>query len=107
MSAVVSLAEFRDLYPNLKFDTFISDSASDNYATYGLLDNWNINAVIAMNKTNKGNQTFPQRTVNANGIPICPGGYEMVNWGAKQQRPLPDQMALSTSSRQMWTKYGL
>jgi len=31
ISAVVALAEFRDLYPNLKVENFISDSASDNY----------------------------------------------------------------------------
>ncbi len=38
ISAVVALCEFRDLYPNLTVENFISDSASDNYATYELLD---------------------------------------------------------------------
>jgi len=77
----VALSEFRDLYPNLTVDTFVSDSASDNYATYVLLDKWNINAVIAMHKTNDGNRTFSQCVVNKDGFPICPGGHEMVNWG--------------------------
>jgi hypothetical protein len=81
ISAVIALAEFRDLYPNLKVETFISDSASDNYATYELLDKWNINAVIALNKTNKGNRTFSQCLVNSNGVPICPAGHNMVHWG--------------------------
>ena len=81
ISAVVALAEFRDLYPNLTVDTFISDSASDNYATYELLDRWGINAVIALNKTNKGNRTFPQCVVNYDGVPICPAGHEMVKNG--------------------------
>ena len=81
ISAVVALAEFRDLYPNLTVDTFISDSASDNYATYQLLDAWNINAVIALNKTNKGNRKFQQCVVDSNGVPVCPGGYEMVYSG--------------------------
>ena len=81
ISAVVALAEFRDLYPSLTIDTFISDSASDNYATYGLLDKWNINAVIALNKTTKGYQQYPQCLVNGNGVPVCPGGHEMVPWG--------------------------
>lgn len=82
ISAVVALAEFRDLYPNLTIDTFISDSASDNYATYQLLNHWNINAVIALNSTNKGNFKYPGHlSVNNNGVPICPGGNEMVYWG--------------------------
>jgi len=81
ISAVVALAEFRDLYPQLTVETFISDSASDNYATYQLLDVWGINAVIALHKTNDGNRVFPQCVVNMNGVPICPGGYEMIRAG--------------------------
>jgi len=81
ISAVVALAEFRDLYPNLTVNTFISDSASDNYATYELLDKWDINAVIALNKTNKGNRKFEQCVVNEYGVPLCPGGHEMVRNG--------------------------
>ena len=81
ISAVIALAELRDLYPNLDVDSFISDSASDNYATYQLLNEWGINAVIALNKTNKGNKKFAMCTVNPNGIPICPGGFVMVRAG--------------------------
>jgi hypothetical protein len=82
ISAVVALAEFRDLYPDLTIDTFISDSASDNYATYQLLNHWNINAVIALNSTNKGNVKYPKHlSIDDNGVPICPGGNEMAYWG--------------------------
>ena len=81
ISAVVALTEFRDLYPNLTIDTFISDSASDNYATYELLNHWNINAVIALNKTNRGNQIYPGCLVNENGVPVCPAGHQMVYAG--------------------------
>jgi hypothetical protein len=81
ISAVVALAEFRDLYPNLNVHAFISDSASDNYATYELLDKWGINAVIALNKTKTGNRVFSQCVVNSNGVPICPAGHEMVKCG--------------------------
>jgi len=84
ISAVVALAEFRDLYPNLAVDTFISDSASDNYATYQLLNEWNINAVIALNKTNEGNRQFAGCVVNEKGVPICPAGREMVHWGSNR-----------------------
>lgn len=82
ISAVVALAEFRDIFPNLTVDTFISDSASDNYATYRLLNHWNISAVIALNSTTKGKFKYPRHlSVNENGVPICPGGNEMVYWG--------------------------
>ena len=81
ISAVIALAEFRDLYPNLVVDTFISDSASDNYATYRLLNEWGINAVIALNKTSTGNRTYGECFVNEYGVPVCPGGHPMVNWG--------------------------
>ena len=82
ISAVIALAEFRDLYPNLTVENFISDSASDNYATYELLDEWGINAVIALNRINKGNFKYPDNiTVDENGVPVCPGGNNMVYFG--------------------------
>jgi hypothetical protein len=81
LSAVVSLTEFRDLYPELTIKNFISDSASDNYATYELCDEWDINAIIALNKTNKGNRKYDECLVNEYGVPVCPGGNEMVHAG--------------------------
>ena len=82
VSAVVALAEFRDLYPSLTVENFISDSASDNYATYELLDDWRINAVIALNRINKGNFKYSEHlTADENGIPVCPGGHKMIYRG--------------------------
>jgi len=70
------------LYPNLTIDAFMSDSASDNYPTYELLDHWNINAIIALNSKNTGNFKYPSiLKLNKNGTPICHGGYEMVYYG--------------------------
>ena len=78
VSAIFSLAEFRELYPNLHINTFISDSASDNYATYELLNHWNMNAVIALNEKNKGNYKYPPALrIDNDGTPICPGGCRM------------------------------
>jgi len=82
VSAVVALAEFRKLYPFLNINTFISDSASDNYATYELLHAWGWKAVIALNETNKGNFKYPPPIdVDDAGTPICAGGNKMVYWG--------------------------
>jgi hypothetical protein len=82
VTAVFALAEFRDLYPALRVETFISDSASDNYATYELLDKWNINAVISLNQNNTGHFKYEgPLTLNDDGTPICPGGNKMVSRG--------------------------
>ena len=82
ISAVVSLAQIRELYPYFNFETFISDSASDNYPTYDLLHKWIINAVIALNTKNKGNfKNPPPISVNEHGVPICPGGNLMIYAG--------------------------
>ena len=82
VSAIVSLAEFRELHPDISISTFISDSASDNYATYALLDHWGIDAVIALNDTNKDNFKHPPALrIDEQGRPICPGGRKMVHWG--------------------------
>ena len=87
VSAVFALAEFRELYPNLHINTFISDSASDNYATYKLLNHWNANAVIALNTKNKGNPKYPPALkINENGVPICPGNRPMIYNGYCRDR---------------------
>jgi len=78
VSAIVSLSEFRDIYPMIKIASFVSDSASDNYATYELLDHWGINAVIALNPHTgrKPKCPCPVR-IDDDGTPICPGGRRM------------------------------
>jgi hypothetical protein len=77
-----ALAEFKELNPNLHIDTFISDSASDNYGTYNVLNHWGINAVIALNPANEGNNKYPAAlNIDENGVPVCPGGNKMVYYG--------------------------
>jgi len=82
VSALVALSEFIDSYPQLRVKTFLSDSASDNYPTYELLDFWNIDAVIALGRTN--NDNFKYKTplqIEADGTPICPSGHKMICMG--------------------------
>jgi hypothetical protein len=87
VSAIVALAEFRELHPNLRVSTFISDSASDNYATYELLDHWDIHAVIALNPKNEGNFKYPPAlTIDDKGCPSCPGGRKMIYNGFCKDR---------------------
>jgi len=87
VSAIVSLAEFRELNPGLCIDTFISDSASDNYATYELLNHWDIDAVIALNSKNKDNFKYPGAlVVDDKGCPTCPGNQKMIYNGFCKDR---------------------
>ena len=80
--AVYSLYRMKLLYSEFDFGSVILDSAHDNYATYELLDHWNIEPFIELNKRNKGNFKYdPPIDVTDEGIPICKGGFKMVNWG--------------------------
>lgn len=87
VSAIVALAEAKKLYPNFCFERFFGDGAHDNYATYQLLNAWNIKPFIPMNEKNKGNFKFPPPVdVDNNGAPICMAGFAMVNWGFQKDR---------------------
>jgi len=87
VSTVVALAELPNLYPDFAFSSFACDSAADNYATYELLHKRNINAVIALNTTNKGNFVYPEHlSIDRNGVPVCPNGNKMINWGFNKER---------------------
>jgi hypothetical protein len=82
VSAVVALAEFRDLNPDIGIETFLSDSASDNRPTYELLEAWNINAVIALNDKRGSKPVLPQNIgIDKSGVPLCPAGRRMTCWG--------------------------
>ena len=115
VSAIFALTEFRELCPTLHIDTFISDSASDNYATYELLNHWNVNAVIALNGKSKGNRKYPDKLhIDDNGVPICIGGNKMSNWGfnrkdrcrIKWRCPKACGKAVDNCSNCSLTKYG-
>lgn len=88
VTAIISLAEFRSLYPEMTLQGFISDSASDNYPTYKLLQcpDWNIPAFIALNHRQEAKFTYKQLPINDEGIPICEGGLPMIYDGRDNTR---------------------
>jgi hypothetical protein len=86
VAAVVALAEFRDLHPDIKIDTFLSDSASDNYPTYNLLEAWNINAVIALNDKRGRKPLYPSPLeIGKDGVPLCPASRRMIHCGSSRK----------------------
>ncbi len=87
VTAIVALAEARKLYCNFSFERFYGDSAHDNYPTYELLNTWNMKPFIPLNGKNKGNFRFPPPIdIDQYGVPICIGGFPMVNWGFQHDR---------------------
>ncbi len=58
------------------------DSAHDNIPTYGLLEHWDINALIDINGRAKSSANAPDGiTFNKEGHPLCKAGHEMCPWG--------------------------
>lgn len=85
-TALIALAEFRELYPDYTIEAFLSDSASDNYETYQLLDEWSIHAIIALNKRLTGRFTYKELEVKSKEIPICEGSLPITfNWNDLQR----------------------
>lgn len=80
-SSVVAINELRHLVPDFNINSYVLDSASDNYATYTLLNHWNINAIIALNARNKHSKYDSPLSFDKKGIPICKAGHPMVFWG--------------------------
>ena len=84
---VFAWAELLELYPEFRFTKAILDSAHDVYDIYRLLAANNTEAFIDLNKRAKGKSSYPcPVSVNDNGVPICPAGLPMVNWGFQQDR---------------------
>jgi hypothetical protein len=82
VSMVAAVAHARFLYKDLlTFDSFIGDSAHDNYPTYSLLNQWNIKPFIALNDRSDNNLQVDGLVLSPKGVPVCADGHDMANWG--------------------------
>lgn len=80
--SVFCLSRLRQLLPDFIFARAIYDSAHDAYAIYKLHHFWHIAPIIDLNLGNTGNRKYPDKIIiSENGVPICPAGHKMVNWG--------------------------
>lgn len=58
------------------------DSAHDNLSTYQLLDRWDINALIDLNKRRGNTDGLPDDiSLDKDGHPLCRAGFRMCRWG--------------------------
>jgi hypothetical protein len=82
VSLVASLAHARFLFREvIKFDSLLADSAHDNYPTYDLLKQRRIKPFIDLNARCDTKLQPDGLLLSKNGIPVCPDGHEMLNWG--------------------------
>ena len=87
VTGIVALAEFRELLPNLEIHNLCFDSANDNYATYELLKEWNIQPFIDLNSKTGRKPTYPSAVkFTDKGVPICIGNHEMIHNGFCKSR---------------------
>jgi hypothetical protein len=87
VSGLVSLAELRELTPQLPIENVCFDSANDNYSTYELLKVWGIKPFIDLNREVGRKPTFSNSySINTKGIPVCMAGIEMVYNGNCKNR---------------------
>lgn len=58
------------------------DSAHDNLPTYRLLEHWDINALIDINKRGGSENGLPTGiSLDKEAKPLCPAGFRMCSWG--------------------------
>jgi len=82
VSALVSLAEFKDICPDLKIKNLCLDSAHDNYPTYNLCKEWAISPFIDLNSNRGKPKSIPDTvTIDKDGTPLCQSGFRMVYCG--------------------------
>ena len=73
-------------YPEWKFGEGILDSAFDAFPIYEMLEHYDVSAVIDLNPRRSKQFTYKEMDINLDGVPVCPIGRNMVNWGVDKKR---------------------
>lgn len=73
-------------YPDWKFREAILDSALDAYAIYEMLEHYDVSAMIDLNPRRSKKFIYNEMDINLDGVPICPIGRKMLDWGKDKKR---------------------
>lgn len=83
---VSTFHELKHWYPNWKFGEAILDSAFDAYPIYEMLEHYDVSAIIDLNPRRSKQFTYNEMDINLDGVPICPIGRKMRDWGVDKKR---------------------
>lgn len=83
---VSTLQELQHWYPNWKISEAILDSAFDAFPIYEMLENYDISAIIDLNPRRTKKFTYNDMDINLDGVPVCPLGRKMLDWGKEKKR---------------------
>lgn len=87
--SVLFVSAFHELlhwYPDWKIGEAILDSALDAYPIYELLEYHDVSAIIDLNPRRSKQFTYNEMDINLDGVPICPIGRKMLDWGVDKKR---------------------
>ncbi|WP_408010524.1 DDE transposase [Pseudalkalibacillus sp. A8] len=87
--SVLFISTFHELlywYPNWKIGECILDSALDAYPIYEMLEHYDVSAIIDLNPRRSKHFVYNEMNINLDGVPVCPIGREMLDWGVDKKR---------------------
>ncbi|MCP1358932.1 hypothetical protein [Aneurinibacillus migulanus] len=95
-------------YPDWKFGEAILDSALDAYAIYEMLEHYDVSAIIDLNPRRSKKFTYNEMNINLDGVPVCPIGRKMFDWGVDRKRyrrkwQCPNPCSTTTYGRTFYT----
>ncbi|TES50091.1 DDE transposase [Halalkalibacterium halodurans] len=83
---VSTFHELKHWYPDWTFGEVILDSALDAYPIYEMLEHHDVSAIIDLNPRRSKQFIYNEMDINLDGVPICPIGRKMLDWGVDKKR---------------------
>jgi hypothetical protein len=83
---ISTLHELLYWYSDWKIGECILDSAHDALPIYKLLEQYDISAIIDLNPRSSKQFTHNEMDINLEGVPVCPIGRKMLDWGIDKKR---------------------
>jgi len=87
--SVLFISTYHELlhwYPDWKIGETILDSALDAYPIYEMLESYDVSAIIDLNPRRTKQFTYNEMDINLDGVPVCPIGRKMQDWGVDKKR---------------------
>lgn len=81
VSWICGYRELRHWYPQWKLGEAILDSAHDAFPIYTMLEHDDVSSIIDLNPRRSGKLVTDDITFGMDGVPTCPIGRKMINWG--------------------------